>query len=169
MNNFKYSNVFPIGFSKFFEKSYKIKMLQLLLKLKYSKIRIIPIFVIFQNSISYFCRCDILVGNILLKFWKTSSFSVKENYSSISLKFKKVLSKFEVIKRPVEVFPHKVAVFYPPTRMSCQAGYKNKKMVYSTFNIEFVQQTKKPVKWISARQLFHCLFCDKMSILDPWN
>ena len=34
------------------------------------------------------------------------------------------------------------------------------------FNIEFAQQTKKPVKWISKRQLFYCLFCDKMSILD---
>ena len=34
------------------------------------------------------------------------------------------------------------------------------------FNIEFVQQTKKPVKWISKRQLFYRLICDKMSKLD---
>ena len=36
-------------------------------------------------------------------------------------------------------------------------------------NIEFVQHTKKPVKWISKRQLFYHLICDKMSILAHCN
>ena len=43
------------------------------------------------------------------------------------------------------------------------------KLSRNLFNTEFVQQTKKPVKWISKLQLFYCLFCDKMSILDPSN
>ena len=33
-------------------------------------------------------------------------------------------------------------------------------------NIEFVQQTKKPVKWISKRQIFYCIICVEKSISD---
>ena len=47
-----------------------------------------------------------------------------------------------------------------------ELGDGNAILAVSIFNIEFVQQTKKPVKWIPKRQLFYRLICDKMSILD---
>ena len=33
-----------------------------------------------------------------------------------------------------------------------------------SFNMEFAQWTKKPVKSISKRQIFYCINCDKMKI-----